>query len=132
MMAAQEGASMPPPKISLEEKLSTFDETWVPKIAAELNGQLVKVAKLLGEYVWHAHADEDEMFLVIRGRLRIEFRDGDVEIGPGELCVVPRGVEHRPVADEPVECVLFEPASTRNTGDVDHGYTIEPDDLECV
>jgi len=123
---------MPPPKIALAAKLASFDETWVPKVAAELNGQYVKVAKFLGEYVWHRHAGEDEMFLVVTGRLRIEFRDGDVTLGPGELCVVPRGVEHRPVADELVECVLFEPAATRNTGDVDHAYTIEPDDLERI
>ena len=123
---------MPPPLINLAEKLASFEETWVPKVVAELNGQFVKVAKFLGAYVWHQHESEDEAFLVVSGRLRIEFRDGDVEVGPGELCVVPRGVEHRPVADEPVECVLFEPATTRNTGDVDHGYTIEPDDLERV
>jgi mannose-6-phosphate isomerase-like protein (cupin superfamily) len=121
---------MPPPKISLAEKLGSFDETWVPKVAAELNGQYVKVAKLLGEYVWHHHDGEDELFLVVSGTLRILFRDGEVVIGPGELCVVPRGVEHKPVADELVECVLFEPATTRNTGSVDHGYTIEADDLE--
>jgi len=123
---------MPPPKISLAEKLASFDETWVPKVAAELNGQYVKVAKFLGEYVWHHHEGEDEMFLVVTGTLRILFRDGEISLGPGELCVIPRGVEHKPVADEMVECVLFEPATTRNTGNVDHGYTIEADDLERV
>ncbi len=123
---------MPPPKISLAETFASFDETWVPKVAAELNGQFVKVAKLLGEYVWHHHEDEDEMFLVVSGTLRLLFRDGEVALGPGELCVVPRGVEHKPVADELVECVLFEPATTRNTGNVDHGFTIEADDLERV
>jgi len=123
---------MPPPNVSLAAKLASFEETWSPKVVAELNGQYVKVAKFEGAYVWHAHAAEDEMFLVVSGRLRIEFRDGDVVLGPGEMCVVPRGVEHRPVADEPVECVLFEPATTRNTGDVDHAYTIEPEDLERI
>lgn len=123
---------MPPPKISLAEKLGSFHETWVPKVAAELNGQYVKVAKFLGEYVWHQHENEDEMFLVVSGTLRILFRDGEVALGPGEFCVIPRGVEHKPVADELVECVLFEPATTRNTGGVDHDYTIEADDLERV
>ncbi len=123
---------MPPPMISLANKLASFDETWVPKVAAELNGQYVKVAKFLGEYVWHHHDHEDEAFLVVSGTLRILFEDGEVVLGPGELCVIPRGVEHKPVADELVECVLFEPATTRNTGQVDHGYTIEPDDLERV
>ena len=123
---------MPPSKVSLAATFASFDETWVPKVVAELNGQFVKVAKLLGEYVWHHHDDEDEMFLVVSGTLRILFRDGEVALGPGELCVVPRGVEHKPVADELVECVLFEPAATRNTGNVDHGFTIEADDLERV
>ena len=118
--------------VALTEKLSLVDEFWVPKVVAELNGQYVKVAKLQGAYVWHAHAEEDEAFLVVAGQLRIELRDGAVELGPGELCVVPRGVEHRPVADEECHCVLFEPASTRNTGTVDHDYTIEADDLERI
>ena len=121
-----------PRKINLEQKLASFTETWTPKIVGELNGQYVKVAKCHGEYVWHRHADEDEMFLVLRGRLRIDFRDGAVELGPGECVVVPRGVEHRPVADELAHILLFEPASTRNTGDVDHAYTIEPTDLERI
>ncbi len=123
---------MPPRKIDLAATFASFDETWVPKVVAELNGQQVRVAKLLGPYVWHRHAHEDELFLVVTGRLRLEFRDGDVELVPGQLCVVPRGTEHRPVADELVECVLLEPAETRNTGDVDHPYTIEPDELEVI
>ena len=118
--------------VALTEKLSLVDEFWVPKVVAELNGQYVKVAKLQGAYVWHAHAEEDEAFLVVAGQLRIELRDGAVELGPGELCVVPRGVEHRPVADEECHCVLFEPASTRNTGTVDNDHTIEADDLERI
>jgi mannose-6-phosphate isomerase-like protein (cupin superfamily) len=119
-------------KVSLERKLASFDERWVPKVVAELNGQLVKVAKLEGEYFWHAHAAEDELFLVLRGRLELHLRERVVELGPGELFVVPRGVEHKPVAPEPVEALLFEPATTRNTGDVDHRYTIEPADLERI
>jgi mannose-6-phosphate isomerase-like protein (cupin superfamily) len=121
-----------PESVNLSAKLATFDETWVPKVVAELNGQYVKVVKFEGEYVWHSHAEEDEMFWVLRGELDIEFRDRTVSLGPGELVVVPRGVEHRPVAREYVECVLFEPATTRNTGDVDHGYTIEADALEKI
>ncbi len=123
---------MPPPSISLSEKLATFEETWVPKVVAELNGQYVKVAKFEGSYVWHQHEHEDEAFFVLQGTLRILFRDGEAVLGPGELCVVPRGVEHKPVADELVHCMLFEPAQTRNTGGVDHGYTIEASDLERI
>jgi mannose-6-phosphate isomerase-like protein (cupin superfamily) len=121
-----------PEKISLADKLSRFDEHWVPKVLAELNGQYVKVAKFQGEYVWHSHEHEDELFLVVKGGMRIEFRGGAVELGPGELCVVPRGVEHKPVADEECHCVLFEPAATRNTGDVDSAYTIEAPDLDWI
>jgi mannose-6-phosphate isomerase-like protein (cupin superfamily) len=119
-------------KVNLADKLAAFDEPWKPRIVAELNGQLVKVARAEGEYVWHRHQREDELFLIVSGRLRILFRDGEVELGPGELCVVPRGVEHKPVALGEVELVLFEPAATRNTGDVDHAYTIEAEDLERI
>lgn len=119
-------------KVDLQAKLDSFSEHWVPKVVAELNGQYVKVAKFQGEYVWHSHADEDELFLVVSGHLRIELRDGAVELGPGQLYVVPRGVEHKPVADEECACVLFEPATTRNTGQVDHDYTIEAGDLERI
>lgn len=119
-------------KVNLAEKLASFEETWVPKIVGELNGQYVKVAKFEGEYVWHHHADEDEMFLVLSGRLRIELRDGAVELGPGEFYIVPRGVEHKPVAEELVHAMLFEPAATRNTGNVDHDYTIEASRLEHI
>jgi len=103
--------------VSLAEKFSRFADQWSPKLIGELNGQYVKLAKLEGEFHWHAHAEEDELFLVVRGRLRIELRDGVVELGPGELVVVPRGVEHRPVADEEAEVLLFEPKSTVNVGD---------------
>lgn len=121
-----------PPVVNLSEKLSSFDEVWVPKIVAELNGQLVKVAKFEGEYVWHSHAEEDELFWVLSGRLRIHFRGGARELGPGELLVVPRGVEHKPEALGAVECALFEPATTRNTGEVDEARTIEPEDVERI
>lgn len=114
-----------PAKANLGEKFAAFRDHWSPKVIAELNGQQVKVVKLAGEFVWHRHEHEDEMFLVHRGRLRIEFRDGEVALGPGELVVIPRGVEHRPVAAEEVEVVLFEPASTLNTGDVRDARTVE-------
>jgi mannose-6-phosphate isomerase-like protein (cupin superfamily) len=104
--------------INLAEKFALFDDYWHPRIVGALNGQLVKVAKLKGAFDWHFHADEDELFLVVRGTLRMELRDGDVLINPGEFHIVPRGVEHRPVADEEVHVVLFEPASTFHTGNV--------------
>ncbi len=103
-------------KINLAEKLSTFTAHWSPKIIAELNGQHVKLVKFRGEFVWHHHENEDELFLVVRGSFRMELRDRVVEIHEGELFVVPRGVEHRPVADAEVSVLLFEPASTVNTG----------------
>jgi len=105
-------------KINLAEKLGCFDEHWAPRVVAELNGQHVKVAKLQGEFEWHHHADEDELFLVLAGHLVIELRDGRVELDPGELFVVPRGVEHKPVAPEETHVLLFEPVSTLNTGNV--------------
>ena len=105
-------------KIVLAEKFAAFTETWAPRVVGELNGQQVKVARLEGEFVWHHHEHEDELFWVVGGRLTIELRDGAVDLGPGELCIVPRGVEHRPVAHGMVEVVLFEPASTLNTGNV--------------
>ena len=104
--------------IRISEKLSRFSDHWNPRVIAELNGQHVKLAKFQGEFVWHNHADEDELFLVLKGSFRMEFRDGSVDVGEGEIIVVPRGVEHRPVADEEVHVMLFEPASTRHTGDV--------------
>ncbi len=112
-------------KVVLERKLALFSDHWSPRIVAELNGQHVKVAKLKGEFVWHDHANEDEMFLVVKGSLRIEFRDKAVTLGPGEMVVVPRGVEHKPVAEEEVSVLLFEPASTVNTGAVREARTIE-------
>ena len=104
--------------IDLRDKFASFDEHWRPRIVAELNGQHVKLVKFRGAFVWHHHEHEDELFLVHRGRFRMEFRDRAVDLGPGEMVVVPRGVEHRPVADEEVEVMLFEPAGTLNTGNV--------------
>jgi mannose-6-phosphate isomerase-like protein (cupin superfamily) len=111
--------------VSLAEKFERIDEHWSPRIVAELNGQQVKLARVRGEFVWHHHENADELFLVVRGRLRLELPDGDVALGPGEMCVVPRGVEHRPVADEETWIVLFEPAGTRNTGQVTEARTID-------
>jgi mannose-6-phosphate isomerase-like protein (cupin superfamily) len=103
-------------KVNLGEKLALFDEHWSPKIVGELNGQHVKLVKFLGEFVWHHHDEEDELFFVVKGRFRMEFRDRSVWVEDGEFIVVPRGVEHRPVAEEEVHVMLFEPVSTLNTG----------------
>ena len=105
-------------RISITEKFARFTERWQPKIIAELNGQEVKVVKVQGTFPWHRHDDAEEMFLVWRGRFRVEFRDKTVELGSGELVVVPRGVEHRTAADEEAEIILFEPAGIVNTGNV--------------
>lgn len=111
-------------KVSLTDKFVLFSEHWRPKVVAELNGQEVKLVKVKGEFPWHHHETADEMFMVWRGSFRLEFRDRVVEMGPGEFVVVPRGVEHRPVADEEAEILLFEPAEVRNTGNViDAVYT---------
>ena len=115
---------MVPDKANLKEKLSRIDEHWSPRIVAELNGQQVKLARLLGEFDWHQHDKEDEFFMVLEGTLRIEFRDGAVELGVGDTLVVPRGVEHRPVAEEEVHVLLFEPAGTLNTGNVVSDRTV--------
>ena len=113
-----------PDNINLAEKVSRIKEYWKPYIAGELNGQLVKLDKLKGGFVWHHHENEDEMFLVVKGRFRIEFRDKTAWLEEGEFIVVPRGVEHKPVADEEAWIVLFEPASTLNTGNVDNEFTL--------
>ncbi len=110
-------------KINLAEKFSLFDETWTPKLVGELNGQHVKLAKIKGEFVWHTHDEADEMFLVIKGSITIELRDQRVLLNEGEFFIVPRGVEHRPVAVEEAHIMLFEPAGTVNTGVVEHEYT---------
>ena len=112
-------------KVNLREKFDSFTEPWSPKIAAELNRQQVKLVKFLGPFVWHHHDNEDELFLVVKGRFRMEFRDWQVWLEEGEFLVVPRGVEHRPVAEEECEVLLFEPASTLNTGNVRNERTKE-------
>src|ERR1700757_4454509 len=117
-------------KINLAEKLALFSDPWKPKIAGELNGEQVKLVKFVGEFVWHKHDHEDELFLVVRGRFRMELRDRNVWLEEGEFLVVPRGVEHRPVAEEEAWILLFEPASTLNTGNVKNERTLH--ELERV
>ncbi len=111
-------------KVDLEEKFALFDEVWKPKIVGELNGQYVKLAKLLGEFVWHHHDDEDELFFVFKGSLDIELRGRTISLSEGEFFIVPRGVEHRPVAKTEAHVLMLEPASTLNTGNVDDERTI--------
>jgi mannose-6-phosphate isomerase-like protein (cupin superfamily) len=113
-----------PEKFQLDEKFSRFSEHWRPKVVAALNGQEIKLVKVAGTFPWHHHEGEDEFFLVWKGRFRVEFRDHTVELGPGECLLVPRGVEHRTAAEEEAQIVLFEPAATRNTGNlVDAAFT---------
>ncbi len=111
-------------KVNLSEKLAQFGEQWKPKIVGELNGQQVKLVKFQGPFVWHHHDHEDELFLVVKGRFRMEFRDRHVWLEEGEFLIVPRGVEHRPVAEEEAHVLLFEPASTLNTGNVQNERTV--------
>jgi mannose-6-phosphate isomerase-like protein (cupin superfamily) len=108
---------MPAKPINLAEKLALFDDLWSPKVVASFNGHDVMVVKVKGKFVWHAHPDTDDFFLVLRGRLTIDLRDGPVTLGPGEVFVAPRGIEHRPRAEEETELLLIEPAGTPNTGD---------------
>lgn len=110
-------------KVNLVDKLSLFSEHWQPHIVGELNGQHVKLAKLKGEFVWHSHEAEDEMFMVIEGELTIELRDHKVQLSAGEFYIVPAGVEHRPVAVNEVSVLLFEPKSTLNTGGISNEFT---------
>ena len=110
-------------KINLSEKLSLFNEQWKPKIVGELNGQMVKLVKFKGPFVWHHHDNEDEMFYVVKGSFDMEFRDKTVKIAQGEFIIVPKGVEHRPNAKEEAEVMLFEPATTLNTGNVENEIT---------
>lgn len=105
-------------KVNLSEKFARFSDHWSPKVVAELNGQAVKLVKIQGEFVWHHHDNEDELFMVIKGMLRMDFRDRSVTVNEGEFIVVPRGVEHRPAADAEVHLLLFEPLETVNTGNV--------------
>ena len=116
--------------VNLEEKLAQFQELWNPKIVGQVNDFRVKLVKLQGEFVWHHHEHEDELFLVLRGRLSVQLPDGEVSVGPGEFVVVPHGMEHRPVAEEETHVLLLEPASTVNTGNVQDAHTRK--DLERI
>lgn len=116
-------------KINIAQKLSVFDDHWSPKVIGQVNDCHVKLAKLKGEFVWHTHDDEDEMFLVVKGRLTMRFRDEVVEVGEGEIIIVPRGVEHLPVAEEEVHVMLVEPKSTVNTGSIRDERTIDAPEL---
>lgn len=115
-------------KINLNDKLSLFNEHWKPHVIGELNGQQVKLVKFQGPFTWHHHENEDELFLVVKGRFRMEFREADRErsvwLEEGEMIIVPRSIEHRPVADEEAHVLLFEPASTLNTGNVENEFTV--------
>jgi mannose-6-phosphate isomerase-like protein (cupin superfamily) len=111
-------------RVNIREKLTGISNYWQPRIAGELNGQQVKLVKFLGPFVWHHHESEDELFLVVKGRMLMEFRDRSVPVDEGEFIIVPRGVEHRPVAENEVHVVLFEPASTLNTGNVQNELTL--------
>ena len=115
-------------KVNLAAKLALFTDHFHPRIVAELNGQHVKLVKFQGPFVWHSHESEDELFLVVRGRFRMELLDGTIDVEEGELLVVPRGTEHRPVADEEVHVLLFEPVATVNTGNVRNERTVEAPD----
>jgi mannose-6-phosphate isomerase-like protein (cupin superfamily) len=110
-------------KINIDQKLSLFNDHWNPRIIGELNKQHVKLAKIKGEFIWHKHDHEDEMFLVLKGTLKIEFRDRTETICENEIIIVPKGVEHKPIAEEEVSIMLFEPATTINTGDLDNERT---------
>jgi mannose-6-phosphate isomerase-like protein (cupin superfamily) len=110
--------------VNLQEKLSSVKEYWSPKIVGELNDSYVKVVKFTGEFVWHHHDHEDELFLVVKGRMRMKFRDRDAMVEPGEFIIVPKGVEHLPVAEGEVHVVLFEPKTTLNTGNVRNERTV--------
>ena len=112
-------------KIDLQEKFSLFKECWQPKIVGELNGQYVKLARLKGEFVWHRHDNEDELFMVIEGQLTIKLREQDIELQRGQFFIIPRGVEHLPVAEEECQVLLFEPQSVLNTGNVKNEKTVE-------
>lgn len=110
--------------INLAEQFKRMDEFWKPRLAGEVNESAIKLARGHGEFVWHHHEHEDEMFLVVKGKLRMEFRDRTVEVGPGEMIIVPRGVEHRPVCEEPTDVLLVEPKGTLNTGNVVNERTV--------
>jgi len=110
-------------KINLEEKFSLFNEHWSPKVLGDLNGQQLKIAKVKGEFVWHDHAEEEELFLIIKGSLKLVFEKETVVLDEGEILIIPRGVPHKPIAEEEVWLLLFEPASTKHTGEVETPFT---------
>lgn len=112
-------------KINLKQKFNLFNDHWSPKILGDLNGQQVKIAKVKGEFVWHNHAEEDELFFIVKGTLKIEFKEETITLNEGELLIVPKGVDHNPVAEEEVWLLLFEPASTKHTGDTKSEKTVE-------
>lgn len=114
-------------KINLQEKFELIEDHWSPHVIGELNQQYVKLAKIKGEFVWHDHEGEDELFLIVKGSLKLEFRDKVVELKEGEICIVPRGVEHRPVAEEECHILLFEPKNIAHTGEVDSDLTQKED-----
>lgn len=111
--------------INIKSKFNQFTDQWSPKVIADLNGQQVKLARLEGEFVWHDHKDEDELFYVVKGRLILEFRDKTVTLNEGDMIVVPKGVEHKPIAKEECWVMLFEPAAIKHTGDVEHELTVK-------
>jgi mannose-6-phosphate isomerase-like protein (cupin superfamily) len=115
-------------KVNISEKLPLFSDYWNPRIAGQLNGQQVKLAKFQGEFIWHKHDNEDELFLVLKGEFKMEFRDKTILLKENEFLIVPRGVEHRPVAEKEVSVLLFEPATTLNTGNVKNDFTKENPD----
>ena len=124
----EQGVSAPAGKVVLAQKFAAVSDHWNPRIIGELNGQLVKIAKIEGAFDWHFHEREDELFLVHRGAFRMEFRDHSVDLSPGDMLIVPRGVEHRPVAEREAEIIMFEPAGTLNTGNVVSEHTVlEPE-----
>lgn len=111
--------------VNIKDKFSKFSDHWNPRIIGQLNGQDVKIAKVKGEFVWHNHTDEDELFYIIKGSLKIDFEDGIRTINEGEMLIIPRGVEHKPIAEKEVWIMLFEPQSTKHTGDLDTDMTVE-------
>ena len=111
-------------KVNLDQKFAQFSDYWSPKVVGELNGQHIRLVKLQGEFVWHHHENEDELFLVLKGQLTMQFRDREVMLNPGEFIIVPKGVEHKPIAAEEVHVMLLEPASMLNTGDVVNERTV--------
>lgn len=119
-------------KISISEKFKLFDEEWTPKIIAESNGQLVKIAKGSGELVWHKHDDEDELFIVFKGHLTLQLRDGNIELGVGDMFVVPKGVEHCPRAKKDTHFMMIEPSSTQHTGALNSEVTVFTENQEWI